>query len=126
MRSVALTAVLAAAGMLGLAGCGEAGTAAAGREESGGGRGAAVYASSCAACHGADVRGTGKGPSLRSIIYEPGHHSDESFRNAIINGARQHHWSFGDMPPVEGLSDEGVELVIAFVRAEQQRLGFED
>lgn len=85
-----------------------------------------MYASSCAACHGADVGGTDKGPSLRSIIYEPGHHSDESFRNAIINGARQHHWSFGDMPPVEGLSDEDVELVIAFVRAEQQRLGFED
>jgi len=72
------------------------------------------------------VGGTDKGPSLRSIIYEPGHHSDESFHNAIINGARQHHWSFGDMPPVEGLSDEDVELVIAFVRAEQQRLGFED
>ncbi len=41
------------------------------------------------------------------------------------NGAPQHHWNFGDMAPVEDLSDAQVEAVIAFVRAEQQRLGFE-
>lgn len=88
-------------------------------------RGAAVYAESCASCHGADLRGTDKGPSQLSIVYEPNHHADDSFRNAIANGAPQHHWNFGDMEPVEGLTDEDVEAVIAFVRAEQQRQGFE-
>ena len=89
------------------------------------GRGAEVYAESCASCHGADLRGTDKGPSHLSIVYEPNHHTDDSFRNAIANGAPQHHWSFGDMEPVEGLSDDDVEAVIAFVRAEQERQGFE-
>lgn len=88
-------------------------------------QGAEVYAESCASCHGADLRGTDKGPSHLSIVYEPSHHTDNSFRSAIAFGAPQHHWNFGDMEPVEGLSDEDVEAVIAFVRAEQQRQGFE-
>jgi mono/diheme cytochrome c family protein len=87
--------------------------------------GAEVYAESCASCHGADLRGTEKGPSQLSIVYEPNHHTDDSYRNAIANGAPQHHWNFGDMEPVEGLSDDDVEAVIAFVRAEQQRQGFD-
>ena len=87
--------------------------------------GAEVYANSCASCHGADLRGTDKGPSQLSIVYEPNHHPDDSYRSAIANGARQHHWSFGDMPPVEGLNDEEVEAVIGFIRSEQQRRGFE-
>ena len=88
-------------------------------------RGAEVYAESCASCHGEDLRGTDDGPSHLSIVYEPGHHSDDSFRSAIANGAAQHHWTFGDMDPVEGLNASDVEAVIAFVRAEQERLGFE-
>lgn len=87
--------------------------------------GAQVYASSCASCHGADLRGTDKGPSQLSIVYEPNHHTDDSFRSAIANGAPQHHWSFGDMPPVEGLTNAEVEAVIGFIRSEQERQGLE-
>jgi mono/diheme cytochrome c family protein len=87
--------------------------------------GADIYAASCSSCHGEDLRGTDKGPSHLSIVYEPNHHGDDSFRSAIANGAPQHHWSFGDMEPVEGLSEAQVDAVIAFVRDEQQRLGFE-
>ena len=89
------------------------------------GTGAEVYASSCASCHGEDLRGTDMGPSQLSIVYEPNHHPDDSYRAAIKNGAGQHHWDFGDMPPVEGLDDEQIEAVIAYIRSEQQRLGFE-
>lgn len=88
-------------------------------------RGAEVYATSCASCHGAELGGTEKGPPHLSVIYEPNHHGDDSFRSAIANGAPQHHWEYGDMPAVDGLTDEDVEDVIAFVRAEQQRQGFE-
>ena len=88
--------------------------------------GAAVYQHYCAECHGVDLRGTDKGPSQLSIIYEPGHHSDYAFRSAISEGAPEHHWWFGDMPPVEGISDDEIEVVISFVRAEQERLGFEE
>ncbi len=87
--------------------------------------GAQVYAGNCASCHGADLRGTDKGPSQLSIVYEPNHHPDDAYRSAIANGAPQHHWTFGDMPPVEGLTTDEVEAVIDFIRSEQQRQGFE-
>lgn len=90
-----------------------------------GSTGAEIYASSCASCHGEDLRGTDKGPSQLSIVYEPNHHPDSSYRSAITNGASQHHWNFGDMAPIEGLDDEQIGSVIAFIRSEQERLGFE-
>lgn len=87
--------------------------------------GAALYEANCASCHGADLRGTDKGPSHLSIVYEPNHHPDDAFRSAIRNGAAQHHWDFGDMPPIEGLTDDEVEAIITFVRAEQEAERFE-
>jgi mono/diheme cytochrome c family protein len=80
----------------------------------------------CAACHGEDLRGTNGGPSLLSIVYEPNHHSDEAFRRAIEQGSPQHHWNFGDMPAMgQGLSDEVVDEVIAYIRVVQDVDGFE-
>lgn len=70
--------------------------------------------------------GPTRGPSHLSIVYEPNHHTDDSFRLAIANGVPQHHWNFGAMEPVDGLSDNEVEAVIAFIRSEQVRLGFEE
>ncbi len=87
--------------------------------------GAAIYQARCASCHGDDLRGTDKGPSQLSIVYEPNHHGDDSYRSAIRKGAPQHHWSFGDMPAVDDITDDQIELVITYVRGEQQRLGFE-
>ena len=86
--------------------------------------GQAIYASSCASCHGLDLEGTNAGPSPLSIVYEPGHHGDDAFRAAIANGSPQHHWNFGDMPPVEGLSANQVDDVVAYVRGEQEQRGF--
>ena len=111
--------------VIAVAGCGSGDDTSSPVENSSTDRGAEVYTEACASCHGADLRGTDKGPSMLSIVYEPNHHTDDSFRNAIANGAPQHHWPFGDMEPVEGLSNEDVEAVIAFVRGEQQRQGFE-
>jgi mono/diheme cytochrome c family protein len=87
--------------------------------------GAALYAANCAECHGTELQGTDKGPPHLSIVYAPDHHPDDSFRRAIADGVPAHHWEFGDMPPVEGLSDEQVDAIIAFVREEQERQGFE-
>jgi mono/diheme cytochrome c family protein len=108
---------------LGIAACGseDASSDAVGADPNG----AALYASNCASCHGADLRGTELGPSHLSIVYEPNHHSDESFRAATSTGAGQHHWNFGDMLPVEGLDDDEIDTIIAFVRAEQEEQGFE-
>ena len=87
--------------------------------------GETVYQARCASCHGADLRGTSEGPSQLSIVYEPGHHGDDSYRSAIRNGVRQHHWGFGDMPAVPDITDGQIESVIEYIRTEQQRNGFE-
>lgn len=89
------------------------------------GEGGALYAANCASCHGSDLRGTERGPSHLSVVYEPNHHGDDSFRSAIARGAGQHHWDFGDMPAVPGLDDDEVGQIIAFIRAEQRRQGLE-
>ena len=87
--------------------------------------GAVLYASNCASCHGSDLRGTDRGPSHLSVVYEPSHHGDEAFRSAVENGSRQHHWTFGDMQPVDGLSSDDVDEIVKYVRAVQEAEGFE-
>lgn len=87
--------------------------------------GAALYQQSCASCHGTDLRGTDRGPSHLSQVYAPDHHPDASFRAAITQGSSAHHWNFGDMPPIPGLSDAEIDGIIAHVRDQQETHGFE-
>jgi len=84
-----------------------------------------LYQANCASCHGADLRGTSKGPSHLSKVYEPGHHSDEGFRLAIKNGAQQHHWNFGNMPAIPRITDSEIDSIISYVRVQQQEQGLE-
>lgn len=85
--------------------------------------GRGLYASHCARCHGGDLRGTTQGPPFLDAIYRPAHHSDAAFQIAVKNGVRPHHWNFGPMAPVEGLTDAQVAQITAFVREEQQAVG---
>ncbi len=84
-----------------------------------------LYQASCAECHGSDVRGTDRGPSHLSRVYEPNHHGDAAFLLAVQRGSPAHHWPFGDMLPVEGLTPEDVAAIVAFVREQQRLQGFE-
>lgn len=88
-------------------------------------RGADLYQMNCAACHGADLTGTERGPSHLSVVYAPSHHGDGAFLVAIEVGARAHHWNFGDMPPIEGLTAEDIAAITSFVRSEQELRGLE-
>ncbi len=85
--------------------------------------GAALFEQACASCRGADLQGTDTGPPLLHEFYVPGHHSDQAFLLAVLNGARSHHWGFGDMPRVEGIAEEQVLAIVEFVR--QRQAGFE-
>ena len=78
---------------------------------------------SCASCHGQDARGTSSGPPLVDRIYEPSHHGDASFQLAVRRGTPEHHWNFGDMAPVAGVTDQEILDIVAFVRARQQAAG---
>ncbi len=84
-----------------------------------------LFEANCATCHGADAGGTPSGPPLVHKIYEPSHHGDPAFLAAVRNGVRAHHWRFGDMPPVPGLSEEQVADIVRFVRALQRANGIE-
>ncbi|SMN16656.1 Cytochrome c family protein [uncultured Candidatus Thioglobus sp.] len=83
-------------------------------------QGEATYQSNCAGCHGSSLSGTEKGPSLLDDVYKSSHHSDLSFYYAVNDGVRQHHWQFGDMPAIKGLSPEGVSDIVAYVRYKQK------
>lgn len=85
--------------------------------------GRVVFAASCAGCHGERARGTTNGPPLVDRIYEPSHHADVAFVLAVRNGSRQHHWGFGDMPPVPDIDDREIADTIAYVRRLQQDAG---
>ncbi len=84
-----------------------------------------LFQANCAECHGADLRGTEDGPSLLSIVYEPGHHADGAFLLAVLRGVPSHHWRFGDMPRVDGVTPDDVTAIVAFVREQQRVEGFE-
>lgn len=77
----------------------------------------------CASCHGKTARGTDKGPTFISRIYHPGHHSDGAFFQAPHNGARAHHWQFGDMKPVPEVNDSQLEYIVKYIRAVQKANG---
>ena len=82
------------------------------------------YAAKCAACHGENAAGqNGIAPPLVHIIYEPSHHGDEAFQRAAEVGVRGHHWPFGDMPPVEGVTRGDVNMIIAYIRELQRANG---
>lgn len=83
-----------------------------------------AFAASCASCHGDKAAGRdGIAPPLIHRIYEPGHHGDMSFVLAVRNGARAHHWTFGDMAPVQGVADSDIAAIIAYVREVQRANG---
>jgi len=83
-----------------------------------------AYVAKCAACHGDNAVGqVGVAPPLVHKIYEPSHHGDMAFVMAAKNGVRAHHWKFGNMPPVEGITDAEVGTIIAYVRVLQRANG---
>ncbi|MBF0381679.1 MAG: cytochrome c [Magnetococcales bacterium] len=82
-----------------------------------------IYQEKCSECHGKWARGSDKGPSLLHPFYKPSHHGDESFYRAALFGVRQHHWPFGNMPPVEGMTRKSMEPVVSFLRWWQKENG---
>ncbi len=85
--------------------------------------GKAIYLKNCAVCHGIDVKGTETGPPLIHKVYHPGHHADWAFYLAVKVGVRQHHWKFGNMPPVKGVDQNMTTAIIKFVRHLQKEAG---
>lgn len=77
----------------------------------------------CSACHGPRATGTKQGPPLVHKIYEPNHHGDAAFLRAAEFGVKAHHWEFGNMPKVDGVSSADVEQITRYVRWLQRQAG---
>ena len=86
-------------------------------------QGEAKFTAKCARCHGERGAGTSQGPPLVHKIYEPGHHPDVAFQVAAANGVRAHHWQFGNMPKIEGVTQADVADIIKYVRWLQRQAG---
>ncbi len=84
-------------------------------------RGQLLYEKYCSSCHGVELDGSDKGPPLVHAFYKPSHHGDESFYRAALKGTRQHHWNFGDMKPVEGMTPKKMDRIVPYVRFYQRQ-----
>ncbi len=82
-----------------------------------------VYEDNCGKCHGVSGIGTNSGPPLIHQIYNPGHHPDVSFRNAVERGVQQHHWRFGSMPSQSQVTNDQIRQLTRYVRELQQANG---
>ena len=78
--------------------------------------GRALFDANCTECHGQNALGSDRGPPLMHRIYEPSHHSDLAFLLAVRKGIRAHHWKYGNMPAIDGVSDDEPVQIIAYVR----------
>jgi mono/diheme cytochrome c family protein len=86
-------------------------------------QGEAAFKANCAKCHGERGVGTAQGPPLVHKIYEPNHHGDPAFQRAAANGVRAHHWQFGDMPKIDGVTPADVDQIIKYIRWLQRQAG---
>jgi len=85
-----------------------------------------LFNANCSSCHGVNAAGKdGLAPPLIHKIYEPSHHGDMAFVLAAKQGVRQHHWQFGNMLPVEGITDDELSKIINHVRTLQRANGIE-
>lgn len=88
-------------------------------DESAAERGAGLYRANCAACHGGDLRGNDRGPSLLEEFYLEDQLSDAEMADAIRNGVEENRFEFGPMPGNGALRELQVREIVAYVRAQQ-------
>ncbi len=84
-------------------------------------KGQTLYEKYCSSCHGLQLDGTDKGPPLVHAFYKPSHHGDKSFYRAVLQGTKQHHWEFGDMEPVAGMTRGKMDSLLPYIRYYQQQ-----
>lgn len=86
------------------------------------GLGNQLYDENCSSCHGIKLNGTDQGPPLIHAFYKPSHHGDSAFYKAALKGARAHHWKFGDMQPVKGITSKMMDRIVPYIRFYQKQM----
>lgn len=78
--------------------------------------GQVLFDENCSACHGVKLTGSDQGPPLIHGFYKPSHHGDAAFYRAALKGVRAHHWNFGDMPAVVGMTKQKMDSIVPYIR----------
>ena len=84
-------------------------------------KGQFLYEKSCASCHGKQLTGSDKGPPFLHAYYKPSHHGDPAFYRAALKGVKAHHWGFGDMPAVPGMTEAKAKRIVSYIRFYQKQ-----
>ena len=84
-----------------------------------------AFAKYCAECHGSNAAGRPAGPPLIHPLYRSAHHADAIVQMAVRSGVGQHHWRFGDMPPIAAVADTRLEAIVRYVRDLQYANGLD-
>ena len=84
-------------------------------------KGKLLFEKNCSSCHGKDLKGSKQGPPFLHRFYKPSHHGDAAFYRAGLKGVTAHHWRFGDMPPVKGITELKLKNIIAYIRFYQKQ-----
>ena len=79
----------------------------------------AIYGANCAQCHGGDLAGTDRGPSLFEPISGPAQLTDDEFADVVRNGVDEERWEFGPMPGNGAITDEQIDAILTYVRERQ-------
>jgi hypothetical protein len=58
-------------------------------------------------------------------VYRASHHGDVAFRLAVVRGVRAHHWQFGDMAAIDGVTAAEADDMTAWIRWLQRETGVE-
>ena len=83
-----------------------------------------IFDLKCQSCHGINAAGRHEiGPPLVHKIYEPSHHSDQSFYRDVALGVKSHHWRFRNMAAIEDLTEGDVHAIISYVSELQSEKG---
>lgn len=86
-------------------------------------QGEPLFSQYCQSCHGNSGKGSDQGPPLVNQVYRPGHHANLAFHMAVRDGVQAHHWDFGNMPPVTGITPRETEHIAAYIRQQQKMAG---
>lgn len=78
--------------------------------------GAALFATNCAACHGAAGEGGQGAPPLTDPAYLPDQLSDAEVADAIRNGVQEVPDGYGTMPAFSRFDDEQLAALVEVVR----------
>jgi mono/diheme cytochrome c family protein len=84
-------------------------------------QGAELFLTNCVGCHGQAGAGFAGGPPLLDTLYRRERLADSAVARAVLTGAPERHWTFGEMPAVRRVRPSEVPAIVGYLRWVQER-----